>query len=453
MTRAMFDDLAEFYAWFAEQHDREAYRTEQIPVEDAAAWRAETGTGNIVHDSGKFFSIQGLHVETDHRDTPAWRQPIIVQDEIGILGLLVKVVDRTVYCLMQAKMEPGNINVVQLSPTVQATRSNYTRVHGGATVPYLDHFVAPRSGRTVFDALQSEQGSWFYQKRNRNIIIEIDGEVPLRDSFCWLSVDLVIELLKVPNLVNMDSRTVLSGLPYALPGPISLRSRFAGPAVHRFQHILSWLCEAKTRYRLYQELIPLAEVPHWHWSDGRLVHGEGRFFSVMAVDVTAASREVTAWSQPMLAPIDRGLVGFLGRSIDGVFHVLAHARTEAGTRDIVEIGPSVACNPANYARGSHSRRPVFLDVLLGDGDVLVDVVHSEEGGRFYHAENRYLVVDVGEDFDLDVPDDYCWLTIEQLSRFVRFGNLVNVYARCLISCMVGLSEPAPRDRSKSFGAR
>ena len=32
---------------------------------------------------------------------------------------------------MQAKVEPGNINSIQLSPTLQATRSNYTKAHGG----------------------------------------------------------------------------------------------------------------------------------------------------------------------------------------------------------------------------------------------------------------------------------------------------------------------------------
>jgi oxidase EvaA len=37
-------------------------------------------------------------------------------------------------------MEPGNINKVQLSPTVQATESNYTRVHGGKAIKYLNFF-------------------------------------------------------------------------------------------------------------------------------------------------------------------------------------------------------------------------------------------------------------------------------------------------------------------------
>ena len=42
--------------------------------------------------------------------------------------------------LLQAKAEPGNINKIQISPTVQATKSNYTRVHGGKEIPYLRYF-------------------------------------------------------------------------------------------------------------------------------------------------------------------------------------------------------------------------------------------------------------------------------------------------------------------------
>ena len=66
-----------------------------------------------------------------------WDQPIIVQKEIGILGILKK---NNKY-LLQAKFEPGNINKIQISPTVQATKSNYTQVHGGKKVPFLNYFL------------------------------------------------------------------------------------------------------------------------------------------------------------------------------------------------------------------------------------------------------------------------------------------------------------------------
>ena len=47
---------------------------------------------------------------------------------------IIKNVNTNKY-LLQAKVEPGNINKIQISPTVQATRSNYLRIHGGKTIP------------------------------------------------------------------------------------------------------------------------------------------------------------------------------------------------------------------------------------------------------------------------------------------------------------------------------
>ena len=58
---------------------------------------------------------------------------------MGILGI-IKHKTNNKY-LLQAKVEPGNVNKLQLSPTVQATKSNYKGVHGGKKVPYLNYFL------------------------------------------------------------------------------------------------------------------------------------------------------------------------------------------------------------------------------------------------------------------------------------------------------------------------
>src|SRR5262249_17485966 len=152
----------------------------RIPFADMVGWRFAPGTGNLVHDSGKFFSVEGLELTTDFGWTNHWAQPIINQPEIGILGILVKEFDGVLHCLMQAKMEPGNVTTLQLSPPVQATRSNYTRVHRGSSIPYLEYFVATRRSGVLVDALQSEQGAWFLHKRNRNMVVEVTDDIVLR---------------------------------------------------------------------------------------------------------------------------------------------------------------------------------------------------------------------------------------------------------------------------------
>ncbi|MDA3624717.1 NDP-hexose 2,3-dehydratase family protein [Saccharopolyspora sp. WRP15-2] len=439
----MFRDISAFHDWFADRSRANAYRVARTPLDQLDGWHFDAET-NLVHRSGRFYSIEGLEVVTDHREVESWTQPIIRQPEIGILGILVKEFDGVPHCLMQAKMEPGNINMIQLSPTVQATRSNYMRVHQGNAVPYLEYFVAPRRGRVVFDALQSEQGSWFLNKRNRNMIVEVADEVELLEDFRWLTFDQLGELLREDNLVNMDSRTVLSGLPFlSWPGG---SPGLDGRAAHPAEELLSWFTEARSRYRLDRRVLPLAQVGGWVRDAEVIRHESNRYFTVVGVDVQASNREVSSWSQPMIKPSDRGVIAFLSRWIDGVFHVLVQARTEAGTSDVVEMSPTVNCIPSNYRGSPVAQRPRYLDQVLmaPASSVLLDVVHSEEGGRFYHAENRYLVVETDEAFPPEVPEDFVWMTPEQLVGFVRYGNYVNVAARCLLTCMnVGHRVPEP----------
>nr|WP_042193112.1 NDP-hexose 2,3-dehydratase family protein [Kibdelosporangium sp. MJ126-NF4]CEL20573.1 2,3-dehydratase [Kibdelosporangium sp. MJ126-NF4]CTQ89484.1 2,3-dehydratase [Kibdelosporangium sp. MJ126-NF4] len=427
----MFQQLPEFYDWLDKRRAANTYQVSVVDLDRLDGWSIDPDSGNLAHRTGRFFSVEGIEVSTDHREVPEWTQPIILQPEIGILGILVRKFGGVPHCLMQAKMEPGNINLLQLSPTVQATRSNYTQVHKGNPVPYLEHFVAPRNGRVVFDALQSEQGSWFLNKRNRNMIIEIDEDIPVLDDFCWLSVDQLRELVHVRNLVNMDSRTVLSGMSALVPATDDT------DPLHTIEELLSWFTEAKARYVLDRRIIRLAEVKGWVRSSERIAHELDLFFTVIGVDVRATSREVAQWSQPMLAPSCPGVIAFISKEINGSQHLLVHARTEPGTGDVVEMSSTVNCSPDNYREFNAEQRPPFVDYVLSAPPerIMVDVVHSEEGGRFYHAENRYLVVAADDDFPLDVPPDFAWMTVAQLKNFVRYGNHLNVGARSLLTCI------------------
>ncbi|MGW1012113.1 NDP-hexose 2,3-dehydratase family protein [Streptomyces termitum] len=431
----MFRHLSEVHGWFAERGRAQRHVVTLTRLDRLDGWSFDPVTHDLRHSSGRFFTVEGLGVETDHREVGSWQQPIIVQPESGILGVLVKEFGGVPHFLLQAKMEPGNINLLQLSPTVQATRSNFTRVHRGGSVPYLEHFLSPRRGRIVFDSLQSEQGSWFLGKRNRNMIVETAEDVPLRDDFCWLTLEQIGGLLREDNLVNMDTRTVLSGLPGAYGGrfgPEGAEDR----GLHRMAELLSWFTEERVTRRLERRRLPLSEVAGWSVGGGRVEHEEGLYFSVVGVDVEAEGREVSRWSQPMLAPASRGVVAFLTRAVDGVPHVLVQARTEAGSRDVLELGPTVQCAPENHRRLPAERRPRFLDDVLHapPSRVTLDVVHSEEGGRFHHAENRYMAVEA-EDVPLDPGDGFVWMTPEQLGALVRHGGQVNVEARNLLTCL------------------
>lgn len=444
---------AEFDTWFADRVRAARQEVVPIPFAELRGWRFAGGTGNLVHDSGRFFSVEGLVVASDYGPVPTWSQPIVNQPEIGILGIVVHEFDGVLHCLMQAKPEPGNVGDVQLSPTVQATRSNYGRVHGGLAVPYLELFRDVRPGDVVADVLQSEQGSWFYRKRNRNMIVEVDHDLEIGESFCWLTIGQLNRLLHRENLLNMDARTVLSCLPLAGPG-LADTCRPGSPwhdaifqsltgalgSAHTTPEIGSWITGSQSRHDLATRLIPLGEVDGWHRSEREIAHELGVFFRVMAVDVEVTDREVGRWTQPLVQPHDRGIVAFLARVVNGVLHVLVNARVEPGYLDIVELAPTVQCTPDNYRHLPARSRPAFLDDVLraSPDQVRFDTVLSEEGGRFYHAQSRYVVIEVDEDTVPVVPPDYRWMTLHQLSGLLRHSHYVNVQARTLIACLRSL---------------
>ncbi|MDC0772609.1 NDP-hexose 2,3-dehydratase family protein [Streptomyces sp. HD] len=423
----------QFPAWLAGRRRAHRFHVERIPFARLQGWSFQESTGNLVHDSGRFFSVEGLHV-TVRSTGQEWHQPIIRQAEVGILGILVKEFDGVLHCLMQAKMEPGNPNLLQLSPTVQATRSNYTQAHRGAAVKYLGHFVGPGRGRVLADSLQSEHGSWFFRKRNRNMIVEAVGDVPADDDFCWLTFGQLARLLRHDNVVNMDARTVLACAPVDTPDGADDR------ALHSDLDLLSWFTDVRARHDVHATRVPLAGLPGWIRTDRAVEHEQGRFFDVVALAVQAGNREVTGWTQPLFAPRGPGVVAFLSRRIEGRTHVLAHARVEGGFLDTVELGPTVQYTPGNYADAAPADRPRHLDTVLtaDPARIRYEALHSEEGGRFLNAVSRYLIIEAPDDMPSDPGDDYRWVTPGQLSSLVRHGHYLNVQGRTLLACLHAL---------------
>ncbi|MGA5704409.1 NDP-hexose 2,3-dehydratase family protein [Peterkaempfera bronchialis] len=433
---------AEFLAWFGERQREQAQQVNRIPFAELRDWGFDPDTGDLRHRSGRFFAVQGLRVRSDFGPVREWAQPIIHQPEIGILGIAVRDIGGVLHLLMQAKSEPGNVNGVQLSPTVQATKSNYTRVHGGSAVPYLGCFRDCPPGRVLADVLQSEQGSWFFRKRNRNMVVEVGPEVEATEDFCWLTLGQVNALLGSENLVNMDARTVLSCIPDWQSGSDgeAADSARTGSSLHTDTEIRSWITRRRAEHEVATEPLPLAEATGWHRTEKAIAHERRLFFSVVAVDVSSHRREVPAWSQPLLEPHGIGIAALLVKRIGGVLHALVNARVEPGFLDVLELAPTVQCTPENYAHLPADDQPPFLEEVRRrqPGRTWFDTVLSEEGGRFQHAQSRYLIIEVGDDFPTAVPEDFRWMTRCQLDTLLRYSHHLNVQARTLVAALRSL---------------
>ena len=129
--KGVIENTEDVLEWLKEQNAKVNVNIKRTAFSQLDQWGKYEACSCIKHSSGKFFSIDGIEVNTNWGNITSWHQPIINQPEVGYLGIIVKEFDGVLHFLMQAKIEPGNINYVQLSPTLQATRSNYLQVHKG----------------------------------------------------------------------------------------------------------------------------------------------------------------------------------------------------------------------------------------------------------------------------------------------------------------------------------
>ena len=449
-----FQDFKTFKVWLADSCRPEEFKVKQVPLDEMEKWALDKDGIRISHESGRFFHIEGLHVKTNFGGDKEWDQPIINQPEIGFLGFITRVFNGTRYFLMQAKMEPGNINTLQISPSLQATKSNFTQVHKGKRPTFLEFFNGEKQVKILADQLQTEQGGRFYQKRNRNIVIEINEDIELPDEFCWLTLGEMKALLREDNVLNMDTRSVLSTIPLiedevinglqpldlfdlrsrlSASGKKFLKSYVSNDSLFTIDNLLSWYTKQKTQWEIEVTKKPLCQLEGWSINK-MAVESNPRYFSVIGVEVTAGTREVTHWMQPLLKDSNIGLLAFVCQEINSVLHFLVQAKVEPGNMDIIELSPTVSCSNYEFVKTIAERPFLFDEVMSRDAQVMYDSLQSEEGGRFYMIQNRNMIVEIPETMKVELPYNFTWMTLAQMKEFMRYG-MFNIEARSIISAI------------------
>ena len=154
-------DFSQLEDIFLKANSEGNFQVEDVGLSNLKDWNFDN-VGNFVHKSDRFFKI--VNVSNNIIDTG-----ILLQNEIGTLGLISCIYKENFYVLVQLKKEPGNKLSAQLSPTLQATLSNQNKIHGGSAPKYLEIFENIKEKETIFQQNLPEQGNRYWRKFNRNI--------------------------------------------------------------------------------------------------------------------------------------------------------------------------------------------------------------------------------------------------------------------------------------------
>lgn len=436
----------EILKWINKKKEEANFVSKEIPLNELNKWSFDSSNGNLLHESGGFFSVAGVSIETNWGENSNWTQPIIDQREIGILGIICKPIDGVLHFLMQAKLEPGNINQVQISPTLQATMSNISQKHKGAKPSYVEYFQNINNSEVILDQLQSEQGGRFFKKRNRNIIIKIADDIEVKENFIWMTLGQIKNLLKIDNLINMDSRSVIACISFFDIGPEVLpfdnsnvnsslfsKSYLAKPDMHQlFTESLRWVTELKSTCLSSINLIDLNSVQNWINDGEKIEHCDNKYFSIIGVRSLISGREVAQWDQPMYKPKQEGIIAFIIKPINGNLNLLMQAKVEVGNIDLLELAPTVQTLTGSYKEDR--KVPFLLNIVdAPSSKVICSSMQSEEGGRFYHESNYNCIVMEDENFDPELPDNFKWIPLNQILFLLKFNNYLNMSTRSLLS--------------------
>lgn len=438
----------ELLNWINELNRTTYVDIRKCSINDNDFWFYDDYRGEVLNRKRSFFSIRGMRYYVDGRFVK--EQPMIDQPEIGYLGIICKMFDGVLHFLMQAKIEPGNVNCVQISPTVQATKSNFTRVHGGKFPDYFSYFERSNHYNIIYDQIQSEQGARFYKKRNRNMLMLIDEDIEELPNFRWMTLGQIKQLMSIDNLVNMDTRTVLSGLPLAVEKTDAreksqIERMFTDKALYRsiFERDITGQLPAAfsklNNYKMFHDttvsIVPLNQLVDWQINEYGITCKKKADYSVAYYDIEIAGREVRHWMQPLFTASGMATVGLLTKVEDSVRKFLVRLRPEIGSFDKAEFGPSVQWEPS-VNREHHDRiDDTFGKHLEQNEGIMRNVVLSEEGGRFFREQNRNVIMEIGTEELNDLPEDALWVDYATLNFLTQSNNYLNIQLRNLLSLL------------------
>jgi len=423
-------------SWISKRRGLSKLKVEIIPISGVKNWIVTQK--NIQHEKNFFFSIIGVQVDFEQKKELVCEQPIILQQEAGILGFILQ--DTKI--LLQAKTEPGNVNGTQIGPSVQATVSNYKRVHGGEETKFLRYFKRSNDDNyeCINNSIQLEQGKRFMNKSNCNSIIRLRSRYflnDLDDKFRWFEIKELLSLLDEDYLINTDSRSVLiscnweeltennyaffvdsddHGLKYLLN-----ESYYQEDPSTR---ILDVLEEINKQNKFHFKIKDLDKLRNWRFNEDVIIDDEQVEFAVKGFRVSVTDREVSQWEQPLVHDLSLGKVVLYCQKKDGILKFLLNAQIIIGGGESLVWGPSV--------QNTNNDKNIIFDGQT----VLVECMQSDEGGRFYQSKCLYQIIELPERTKVTNSDMSYWASLAEIQSIVIQNKKTTNELRSVLSLLL-----------------
>jgi dTDP-4-dehydro-6-deoxy-alpha-D-glucopyranose 2,3-dehydratase len=408
---------------------RQGFAVHQVPAAEADQWCVIDGA--LQHKSRGFFSVNAI---SDGHESYV----LLYQPQSAVTGLLSCIVGNERWFLLQARAEPGCLGGAQFGPTVQSTPANFMRMHGGATTPYVDAFIAfDPSVSIIDDTTQLDLGERYLFKSKRCVLAETRSPASPHKAFVWAAPQAICEAVQRSTFLNMDLRSIFSianwsphaGAADLVPQSEAVRKSLA--AAIRPDVLGDLLSQLQRAAGIKPKFIPLDAADNWYATEMGWRERERRQgFGIDFFAVTAAYREVGRWVQPLVNSSGEGQVILACRERNGVLEFFVRAAAERGLATTSALAPSFVRYP-----GAIAEPPAWL--LDPQGKLWCSTTESDEGGRFYRDASVYQVIRV-DDSSVPRSETGTWVTLSELKTMLRMSNVCTIQLRGIVAHLLAV---------------
>ena len=277
-----------------------------------------------------------------------------------------------------------------------------------AVPPLVGWFTEKTVAKVLYDGLQSEEGSRYYGKYNRNVVLEIPSDYPLDlpINFRWFNLETLCKMVVSSNVFNTYARSVLACMdwdtlqqgktPFQTQDTTSFGHKLHTSYIDKDNDsavanigVFHWLSKLRTFASVRQQVMPLDQVRGWSVTDSTIEETVSHFgFTVKQFAVTAHGREVYSWDQPLIDSHGIGMVVLFCQMHGNLLKFLVKADYELGYLEGLQLSTTISVSPGEQLDKEDVVQAKPYEILTTGACCRVEIQckQSEEGGVFFRIK-------------------------------------------------------------------
>ena len=238
-------------------------------------------------------------------------------------------------------------------------------------------------------------------------------------------------MAKEKNLLNMDTVSVISS-------NISINK--VDEPIKTNTEIKKWIQKKDKSFFIKSTLIPLSKLKDWKFNLKSIIHKKKKHFSVIGIDVETNKREVSRWSQPILKGKKLAVAGFIIKQFNKTNHYLCRYILKPGLTRSTLTCTANSSDLTGFKKNNNIstfQKKIINDLFLNkkfNRLKIYDNIMSDEGGRFFHCQIRYIGLILDKGFKIMLPSNYIWVSHNQMIDLIK-NKKVDIEARLLFGIL------------------